>query len=233
MRRFVGIVLAVILVAPLRAQKASATMVADALDWYSVWWGADTNEMGTQNCSGELRGRFYAFRCDPLAAMVFVDVDDSGSCTVRTIFTAPSPEEEVKVFAPTRPVGEKAVEPQDCGELPLRQGSLEFKVTPRARPVDNLLTARARDAALAYGNGGGGMPGCVMRFPKVKAGDPFVHVYVQCGGLLDGILEFPIRHGQPGNSPSFIFNITGSIPAGIERLWDDESLWLGFSKSAP
>jgi len=213
--------------------KTAATLVADALGWYSTWFGLDQTTLKPQTCRGEFRAELYSFRCDPLGAVVFANVEDSGRCLIGSMSPSASPDAGLHVntlsnLAP--PPETKAVQPRDCGELPTADGRFEITVTPRLRGADDHLTKAAREAALAYVKRARDRRPCAIHFPRVRAGDPFAHVYTLCQGDLDNVMEFMIRHGQTDDFPHWVYDRPKkNLPPGAKRRLEDPELWSGTS----
>lgn len=238
MRWLMGVLLALVLATPSYPGEPASTVVADALDWYSVWEVGNGHALGVQTCRGELRGPIYKFRCDPLSVVVDVLVDDAGRCSIISMSRSVFPQEGLRVLT-LGPPSESAPGwvqglgvPADsgprkrrtCGELPLSEGTFTIAVTPRSRDVSNELTIRARDAAVAY-HKRAGATACVLRFPKVRTGDPFFHVYERCNGAIQAVWEFPIRYGVPAESAHWICD-RRHLPRGAERRWNETDLWF-------
>jgi hypothetical protein len=215
----------------------NASLVADALDWYSTWWSLSApTGAAMQTCRGELKANSYSFRCDPLRAVVGVSTDGSGHCSIVLMTPAISAEDGLRVLrlehlVPPGIPRRKGAAPQDCGELPLSGGAFEFKIMPRAaRPVSDALSNSARVRALDYFKLGGGTS-CLLRFPRVKAGDPFVHVYEECGGVLSAVWEFTIDRGQVADFPHWTYTRRkGDLPPGVGWRRDSTDLWFAVSK---
>jgi hypothetical protein len=233
-----AILIASLVAAPVQANdaKPAATPVANALDWYSTRFGSDQNMLGCQTCQGEFRATLYSFRCDPLAAVVSADFDDSARCSI--VSTRPSIGPEAGLHANTLsnlahlmpPVKTNVARPRDSGELPLTEGAFELTITSRSREIDNGLTKAARVVALAYVKLGGDRP-CVLYFPKVRFGDPFVHVYEVCQGDLDEVMEFMIRHGRVDDFAQWTYDRPHkNLPPGAKRRLEDPELWSGASR---
>lgn len=223
--------------APLHAADASqtTTFVADALDWYSVWFGSSPAATpGAQTCRGELRGHSYSFRCDPLSGVVGVSGNEEGHCSITFMRPSIGPEDGLRVqtlehLVPPGVPRRKGAAPQYCGELPVKEGTFEIVVMPHPRPVNSALTNAARDAALAYNKAAGDRP-CLLRFPNVKTGDPFVHVYQECQGVLDVIWEFLVSDGQVADSAHFYYSPKRGIPLGVEWRRNQADLWFAVSR---
>jgi hypothetical protein len=225
---------ALLFLTPSRADDAVAprtTLVADALDWYSIWGTATSAQAGTQTCRGELRDNAYSFRCDPLGVVVELVVDDSGRCSIVSMRPTVDPNDglHVNTLAHIVPPRQKATAPTDCGELPVNKGPFSITITPRPREVNSALTRSARDAALASDKAGGGSQ-CVFHFPYVKTGDPFFHVYEECRGVLDDVLEFTIRNGRPADFPHWTYQGPNSLPLGAGSRLGRVDLWFGESR---
>jgi hypothetical protein len=235
--------------APLRADDAenrTTTPVADALDWYSLW---QTNAAmpSVQTCRGEHRESQYSFRCDPLGVVVSVSVGDTGYCSIAGMRPSFGPSAGLRVLkgpfpTPRFPVSTgvlaepsgtgttKPADPRDCGELPLKEGTFEIAVTVRSRQVNKVLSVSARDAALKYFQLAD-IPPCLLRFPNVKTGDPFFHVYEECQGVLEAVWEFTIEDGQVADFAQWTYTPkrTG-LPAGAELRRNRPELWFGVSR---
>ncbi len=219
------------------AQNAeNASLVADAVDWYSTWWSAAPPAGATmQSCRGELKANLYRFRCDPLSTVVDAVTDSAGHCSIVSMRPAISPEDGLRVqtletLVPSSVPRKKGSAPQDCGELPVNDGTFELKVMPHVRPVSDTLSNSARSGALHY-NAQGGDDFCTLRFPKVKTGDPFFHVYEECGGALSAVWEFTINRGQVADFPHWTYTRRkGDLPPGVDWRRDLTDLWFAVSK---
>jgi hypothetical protein len=223
---------------PLRADDVgnqTTTPIGDALDWYSVWFGSGSGTIpGTQACRGERRGNAYSFRCDPLSVVVTVIVKEGGHCPITSMRPSISSDDGLRVqtlehLVPPSVPRKKGGTPQECGELPLKEGSFQLVITPGSRPVSGALTIAARDVALAYSKASGGRP-CLLRFPNVKTGDPFFHVYVECQEVLDTIWEFRIEDGQAVDSAHWYYSRKRGFPNGFEWRRNQTDLWSGVSR---
>ncbi len=130
----------------------SASLVADALDWYSTWFGPmPPAGAALQTCRGELKANLYRFRCDPLSAVVDAVTDGSGQCSIVSMRPAISPNDGLRVqtlenLVPPNVPRRKGPAPKDCGELPASAGSFELKIMPRARIASEALSNDARTA---------------------------------------------------------------------------------------
>lgn len=229
------VVLAVVF-APLWAgnfEVGATTPVADALNWYSVWWSSKPLESNTQSCRGELRGGLYRLRCDPLAVVVDLAVDDAGYCSIISIRPSMSSTDGLRVQTLehlVQPRHRNSAQSHDCGELPLKDGRFEILVTPRSRQVDKGLTSDARDAVLRYSKHGG-ENGCLLRLPNVQSGDPFFHVYEECQGALASVWEFTNRSGKVADFPHWTYTRRrGGLPVGAETRRSRKDLWSGVSR---
>jgi len=215
-------------------ERRATSLIADALDWYSVWWGLNSKMPGGQTCRGEFRRPIYILRCDPLSVAIGMEVDRSGRC----YFTNMSPiigavdsgnllgfgdlDSYADEFRPRA---------RDCGELPIKEGKFSLTIVPRSRNVDHSLTVQARDAALQYFKRAGSR--CLLRFPYVKDGDPFFHVYEECQGKLSTVSEFPIRNGRADDFPQWVYYPErGGFPTGEKWREKQLDLWFGTSQSA-
>lgn len=214
----------------------NASLVADAVDWYSTWWSlAPPGGATMQTCRGELKGTLYRFRCDPLSTVVDVVTDSGGHCSIISMRPAISADDGLRVqtlenLVPSGVPRRKGATPQDCGELPVKDGTFELKIMPHARPVSDTLSNNARSAALHY-NTQGGDDLCLLRFPKVKTGDPFFHVYEECQGALTAVWEFTINRGQVTDFPHWSYTRRkGDLPPGVDWRRDSSELWFAISR---
>jgi hypothetical protein len=235
MRAFLVIATLGLTLGPLHAAESgnrTSTPVADALDWYSVWWSLNPNTSGVQTCRGELRTNSYSFRCDPLSVVIGAVVRDSGHCSITFMRPSVSLDDGLRVQTLEHLVPPRTrtpVPPRDCGELPTKEGRFELTITPRSGRVNSALTSAARDAALAYNKRSGDLF-CLLRFPNVKTGDPFFHVYEECQGVLDGIWEFTIEDGEVADFAHWFYNRRRGFPNGTEWRRDQMDLWFGVSR---
>ena len=77
----------------------------------------------------------------------------------------------------------------------------------------------------------GGDDSCLLRFPNVKTGDPFVHVYQECHGVLKDILEFRIDDGEVDDFPHWEYTPRrGGFPKGPGWRQNRPDLWFGVSR---
>lgn len=207
------------------------TPVADALDWHSVWQRHRSHSPASQTCLGERRGSSYSFRCEPLSVAIAGSVDSRGKCLITSIRRSNDPEDGLRVppaghLVPPGVPFRKGAEPVDCGDLPLKEGRLEFNVLRHERTVDRGLSAAARDSAVAYLSKGVG-EGCMLRFPLVKSGDPFFHVYEECRGVLEVVWEFTIQSGVVAAFPHWEYFEKRGLPEGTEWRRKETKLWFG------
>jgi hypothetical protein len=241
------------LVAPSPAGDVAATMVADALDWYAQWGRKDWGPLGVQTCRGELRDDGYTFRCDPVAVVVNVSVDDSGNCIIRNIrasisaadgllrpgpiIPAPGfrgPDAPRPIQVPGRPKL-TPTKPLRCGELPLTAGTFSIKVTPRGRRgTSRALTERAWNVASSYWSQAGVSPAerCIFYCPNVKEGDPFFHLYQVCDGRVDAIWEFEIGNGVVADYARWTYERRGAADYPPDRRLKQDDFWFGKFKAA-
>jgi hypothetical protein len=214
----------------------NAGLIADAVDWYSTWSRAAHPAGATiQTCRGELRTNLYRFRCDPLSAVVDVETDGAGHCVIVSMRPAISADDGLRVqtlenLIPSNVPRRKGAAPQDCGELPVKGGAFELKVTPHVRLANDALLNSARSAAIHYDTQGGD-DFCLLRFPKAKTGDPFFHVYEECQGALTAVWEFTINRGQVADFPHWTYTRRkGDLPRGIDWRRNSADLWFAISK---
>lgn len=240
MRMFLAIGILALSLAPLRAEDTgdrTTTPIADALDWYSLWFGSGPGSPGspaTQTCRGELRGSSYSFRCDPLSVVVAAVRNEAGHCSITSMRPSVGAEDGVRVqtldhLVPPGVPRRKGAAPEKCGELPVKEGRFDITVTPHPRPVNSTLTRAAREAAIAYSKKSGDR-GCLLRFPNVKTGDPFFHVYEECQGTLDQIWEFTIEDGRVADYAHWFYNRKRGFPKGVEWRRDRPDLWFEVSR---
>jgi hypothetical protein len=113
--------------------------VADAVEWYSVWFGSNPGATpGPQTCRGELRGPSNTFRCDPLSVVVAAVVDEGGHCSITSMRPSVSPDDGLRVHSleqlvPPGVPRRKGGVPQDCGEMPLQERTFQLVITPHSR----------------------------------------------------------------------------------------------------
>lgn len=210
--------------------KGKPSPVADALDWYSVWWGSGSTTTSLQTCSGEFRSNIYSFRCDPLSVVVEVVKSEMGSFSIVAMRPAVSGEDGLRVHTlahlfPPRPINTN--HPQRFGELPGKEGVFEITIMPRSRPVNSALTRSARLVALQLKSGIGDSS-CGLRIPLVKLGDPFFHVYEECKEIIRSVWEFNVSDGQIERIPHWSYTEKrGGVPSGSELRRFQTDLWLG------
>jgi hypothetical protein len=189
----------------------------------------------SQTCRGELKANLYRFRCDPLSVVVDAVSDGSGHCSIISMRPALSPEDGLRVqtlenLVPPNVPRNKGAAPKDCGELPVDAGTFELKIRPQTRNISESLSTDARRAALHY-NAEGGDDHCLLRFPSVKTGDPFFHVYVVCREALDAVWEFKIDRGKVAGFPHWSYTSRkGDLPPGVNLRPNLSELWLGISR---
>lgn len=208
---------------PFDAQKSRSDVdfVADALSWYSVWMTRQEKIAPTQVCRGERRGEFLQFRCEPLGVVVSVVVDQGNGCLITNMRAAIFDSDGLTLKHFPAPSGAQP-HPSDanCGELPDHQGAFEITVTLRSREVSRELSAAARDVAIKYFRQFSSGQ-CRMFFPKVKAGDPFSHVYEKCGAALS-VSEFPIVRGKVSDFPHWQYR---RPPPAADKRCEQNELW--------
>jgi hypothetical protein len=64
----------------------------------------------------------------------------------------------------------------------------------------------------------------MLRFPNVKTGDPFFHVYVECEAFLDTIWEFTAQDGRIADFAHWYYSRKRGFPPGIEWRHDEPDL---------
>ena len=211
----------------------AATPVSDALGWYSVWFVMEKNTPAGQTCRGELRAGLYSFRCDPLAVVVSARVEDSGRCSIVNMRPSVSPEDGLRVNTLSNLVPQRKASvprPSECSELPTTEGPLQITITPQLREIDDHLTKSARAAALAFIRMGGDSR-CTLDFPKVRIGDPFFHVYSECEGVLDNVMEFVITPERVADYPHWTYDrARKDLPPGTGQRLKKPNLWSGVSR---
>lgn len=222
------LLVSLIFLRPNASFSVSKTIVADALDWYLVWLGQSAKAARVQTCQGELLDNRYEFRCDPLEVVVDALFNDSGRCAITSMRPSISPADGTRL----RPVPRAIIRipHEECGELPINKRYFKVLVTPHSRMFDADLSAKARAAALAYMERGGDRS-CLVRVAKVKTGDPFVHVYEECQGVLDAVLEFAIEQGRVADFPHWTFDQAHKdIPSGADSRRKQTDLWFAVSR---
>jgi hypothetical protein len=235
MRLLLAMLIPAIVANPLQvndAPKRAETPIADALDWYTTWFVSGQSARDRQTCHGEFRAGLYSFRCDPLAVVVSAKVEDSGRCSVVAMRPGVSQDDglQVNTLSNLVPPREGSMpRPRDCGELPTAEGPFELSIIFRPREIDNRLTSASRAAALAFIKLGGDDP-CVLHFPKVRRGDPFAHVYSECEGTLDNVMEFTIANGKVADFPHWTYDRAHkNLPPGAGRRLGMPDFWSGVS----
>jgi len=192
-----------------------------------------------QTCRGELNAHAYGFRCDPLSVVVTVTTNVSGDCSISSMVAANGLDSELRVpvlghlIDPAVPVSPSA-RPKNCGELPLSPGQFEIKVQPRAgRAVDKGLSAHSLEVVSGYFRAQFGLP-CILRLPNIRQGDPFVHVYEECLGVLGSVWEFPIRHNQVEEFAQWTYQRRqNNLPPGVEWRRKSRALWFWVGQLPP
>jgi hypothetical protein len=232
----------------------SQTVLADALDWYSVWFAPMKKPLDPQTCQGELLDSKAIVRCDPLNAVIRIESNESGPCVITYVDPGISPEDGTRLLQPSLPqrrggntspkpevtfigpdgtakpfelsLNPSSLPPVDCYELPKNQRFLRFVLTPRARSFDEQLSARAREAVLSFAKQGGANS-CTFRYPRVKSGDPFIHVYEECADKLEEIIEFRVNGRQVLDHPYRFYDAPfRTVPAGVEWRVKAPELWF-------
>jgi hypothetical protein len=205
-----------------------STIVADALSWYSMWMTGEWNIEKIQICRGELRDSSYQFRCDPLKVVVSVRLEDSGACVITNMRHALFPQDGIKMARLPELTGRRLSKNVQCGELPTEEGMFEITIKPRMREVSQRLTAEAHDAGSEYMRRGG-QKHCILRFPNVREGDPFFHLYEECAGSLQTVWEFTVRQDMVAASPHWFYT-QKRLPEGADERRKRTALWSVLSE---
>jgi hypothetical protein len=206
-----------------RAGAQNKSLLADALDWYAVWGSTNELRQTTQVCRGENQGGIYALRCEPMSVVIAASFDNSGRCSINNMRTSAYPEDGFHVMGGRVDTSSQR---RKCGELPLANGTFRITIKPHHREIDESLTARARDSALAYVHRTS-MRVCTVYFPKVKEGDPFFDIYEQCDGMLESIREFTIQDGEVATSPHWTYTRKGdTLQVGAGWRLNRPDLWF-------
>lgn len=202
----------------------SRSPIAQALDWYSVWHADNTIPSSAQTCQGELLDNNFEFRCDPMAVVVSGEFDESGRCSIIFMRRSVTPDDGLRLRPRIREVVQTPR--QECGELPIESRHIRMSVTPQSRMPDPALSVRARDTAMKYFKRAGGST-CTLRFPIVKTGDPFVHVYEECRVTVSDVWEFRVHHGQMADFAHWTYSRgKKDLPAGVAERRKRMDLWF-------
>lgn len=200
----------------------SKSLVADALDWFAVWGAAKELRTVEQTCKGRFHGGQYEFLCIPMSVVISAGFDESRTCSISFMRITAYPGDGARRVG----LGFQLPAGKSCGELPVNDGRFAVRVSPRSRSFDAVLSRRARDVALEFSRA---LPvnSCVLYFPWVKKGDPFVHVYKECASKLSEIWEFVIREGEVQSAPHWIYIEKEDSPAtGAEWRLKRGELWF-------
>lgn len=204
----------------------TTTFVADALDWYSIWMAPQDTKPTPQVCEGERRHRRFTFRCDPLGVVVQGGIDANGSCSISVMRYARRRPDGVRItpglYHDTRRM---ILSEETCGELPIDDGRFTMVISPRVRTGDRSLSREAKQRAAGYFKRRFDKR-CIFRFPLVRRGDPFFHVYIECLGRLDAVAEFPIVNGVPASYEHWYYTRDrGGMPEGSDARRIRHELW--------
>ena len=204
------------------------TFIGDALAWYSVWMTDEARPQEIQRCQGELRGNAYQIRCDSLAVVLSINSDRSGNCAITNMSHSLFPQDGLRVGVLTGTSPTSPTRKPGCAELSRKEGAFNFQVNLHFGGVSTKLSTEARDAALAYFKTSGGQQ-CLLRFPAVRTGDPFFHVYQECEGHLEVVWEFTISQGRAANFSHWQYT-RRNLPEGADKRRQQSELWFGVSK---
>jgi hypothetical protein len=205
------------------------TIVADAIEWYSIWWMSETRGPAMQTCRGEHRGNVYSLRCDPIGLVMNMEEDREGRCRAQFVGPSTSPSDGLRVISPAsqKDGDDRIALSRGCGEIPSTEGAFEFSLRPSARTPDRQLSLSVQRAAIRYFRESYAAK-CLVRYPKVRSGDPFAHVYLECDGTLDSVWEFAIFGGKVSEFAHWTYTMRkGGFPAGAESRVRRPELWLG------
>ena len=206
-----------------RAALDSGTSVASALSWYHQWQ-THNKTVVLQSCEGLFLNGIYVLDCRPLEVTLVVKVDVNGFCQITVMrFSGRVPDLSANTDD-QRPYRT----PRNCSGLPKQGGPFAISIEPKVGKVDVELSKQARDSAIEYLHIW--KQRCHALFPMVRYGDPFFHVYLECGAALDYVLEFAVTKGQPGNVPHWWYTRSGkNLPEGAKMRLSRQALWLGSS----
>ncbi len=239
--------LSAVLYAQTPADTRAAT-IPSALAWFSVWQSTESGRAKTQECKGQVKGTRYSVRCDPLGVIFGGDTDGTGHCSVLSMRPVVAPDD--LAYVPTGGIGayhppDPTVTPVplvllvgppspppigDCPELGKGDAMVHFKMPPAIRGFSTELTATV--ARVAAATGLGPASGCILRYPKVRAGDPLADVYEVCAGVVKYVYEFRITGGKVADYPFWTYMIEKKdLPAGSEKRLANPELWSGTSNS--
>jgi len=196
------------------------TIISEALSWYSQWHMSDgTRE--PQSCSGRRLGNRIVLTCKPIDVIIIVDAAADRLCQVRFI-RAGNGLPELSVSGSRKvPVNRNL----DCDGFSNADGDFNTEVEHILGEVDLDLSKRAEKQASRYLQSWSKK--CDASYPVVRRGDPFFHVYMVCGGVLDSVLEFRIVNGDPAGFSHWDYTRKGSnLPEGSDQRLNLARLWL-------
>jgi hypothetical protein len=116
--------------------------------------------------------------------------------------------------------------------LPDSDGDFTLESKATRGEVDPDLTRRAHAAAKRYVRSW--PEECMAYFPRVRSGDPFFHVYLVRGGILDVVLQFNIIRGGPEDFSHWDYTKRrGGFPQGSVNRLSSPDLWFSVERIGP
>lgn len=200
-------------------QADALTMIRSALQWYQEWMTDETTSEA-QSCTGIYSENALHLSCLPLDVVLTVKVNRDGSCFIRLMRQGAGMPNPVSANVQNRPLPRSL---RRCVGLPKTGAEFPMEFSPASRSTNLPLSLSARAAATRYLRH---FPTeCSGRFPLIRDGDPFFHVYVQCNGVLQYILEFRISNGIPEDFSHWDYPAK-VFPQGYRKRLETKSLWL-------
>lgn len=196
------------------------TIISAALGWYSQWHTSDGTKE-PQSCDGRRLGNRIVLTCKPIDAIIIVDAVADRVCQVRFMRAGNGLPDLSASGGRKVPVNRYL----DCDGFSNADGDFNIEVEPMLGEVDLDLSQRAEKQASRYLQSWSKK--CDASYPLVRSGDPFFHVYMVCGGVLDSVLEFRIVNGEPAGFSHWDYTSKGSnLPEGSDQRLNLARLWL-------
>lgn len=210
-----------------QATNASESSLARALYWFSIWHGRRISTTTPQECQGVAKNEAYEVRCTPSGVVVDYQSGTDGDCSV--LFMRHTYSGETSIRERTVPFQSLSASALCLPGHPITS-RIEFALFPIQGPISTPISEAAVESALDYRRRSGA-ESCALRIPNVHLGDPFVHIYVLCQGVLSVIWELPIQSGKVASYSHWSYSRTrGTLPKGATTRLSQHELWYKLLK---
>ncbi len=196
-------------------------LVSD-LSWFFHWFTKQPVPSDTLLCRGQRLGDTGRIYCSPVGIEIQLSWDDSNIVRTNVITeTLRSYEQEM---AELKRLNDGVVRSTYHEEI-ARSEIAEYKVDLN---VSTQWMARTRiymeNTAKLYKRHGKDV---ALRYPKVGKSDPFYHVYLTIGSLVDSIWQFELANGQLEDFAHWTFDRRhNGIPNVAQQFVSDPRRWL-------